>query len=133
MRPVLHPAALAASLAMAAPATAQVSRHQLTCDLGGQTAQMFVEIQVTTRAGIVQNYRGAITGVFDLGDVVVYSSGVVRTPTDEWVFTGENAYAEFYRATGGSFLAEFQVRPPYLVIVIDPFGSRQSVLCQEVR
>ncbi len=114
--------------AILAPAAAQTQAVQYQCNLGGMPAMLTAQLEVIGNSGITYNSMGGISGVIGTGESTVYYQGELRSQTANYVFTGENQYADFTDMMSYErFRVQFLMQPNgSLVLVANPFGPQPA-------
>lgn len=107
-------------------APANRARFTFDCDLQGIVGQLTLDVEIVSNTGVTfgPGPNPDITGVIGTGDVTLFTSGELVSPTASYVFTGENQYADFTKTTGTieRFLVEWVERTDGLTMIINPFG-----------
>lgn len=120
----------------AAPALAQQNAVTLsyTCNLGGLPAQLTARVVAVGDAGIVSNGRD-ITGIIGTGDYNLQYQGQLVSATSRYVFSGENAFADFTELTTNErFHVQFIAQGDQLLLIANPEGPQPArYLCQATR
>ncbi|MEM7234419.1 MAG: hypothetical protein AAF517_19730 [Planctomycetota bacterium] len=102
------------------------ARFVYDCDLQGMNAELTLEIEAISQAGIVlgSGPRPQITGVIGTGTYIYYIAGEMVSPTTRYVFTGENDFAEFTNLTYPErFRVKFVPTQEGLTLIVNPFGQ----------
>ena len=106
--------------------------YNYTCNLGGVPARLTTKVEVIGSNGIVTNPQGWIKGVIGTGDYTIYYEGQLVSQTANYVFTGENQYADFTDLnTNERFRVQVTAQGNQLLLVANPFGPGPTqYLCQ---
>jgi hypothetical protein len=101
------------------------ARFTYQVDLQGEVATMVLEAEVVGVTGLTwgPGVTPDITGVISTGQYTVYTSGQLASSTANYIFTGENQFADFTEtSTFERFRVQWFQNPQGLMMVVNPFG-----------
>lgn len=101
------------------------ARFTYDCDLGGVTGILTVDVEAIQASGAVfgPGPNPELTAVIATGEVLYITSGMLVSPAAHYVFTGENAFADFTELnTGERFRVQWMLTAGGVIVVVNPFG-----------
>ena len=101
------------------------ARFTFDCDLNGANAVLTMDVEAVNTTGIVfgSGPNPDITGVIATGEVTYLTSGEMRSAVAQYIFTGENNFADFTDlGTFARFRVQWVGTDAGLTMVINPFG-----------
>ena len=111
------------------PASSNLARFTLDCDLNGLTGVLNMEVEAVGTSGVVWGPGPTpdISLVIATGNVIYYVSGSLVSPTASYTFIGENNYSDF---TDNNTLERFRVEWVQITnglrMIINPFGPQPT-------
>ena len=85
-----------------------------------------MDVEVIGSSGIVwgPGNRPDIRGVIGTGDYTIYTAGTLTSPTANYSFRGENAFADFTEASSFErFRVKWELTQTGLRMIVNPFGQ----------
>ncbi|MCA8949410.1 MAG: hypothetical protein KDE27_07895 [Planctomycetes bacterium] len=109
------------------PAQTGTNRARFTfdVDLQGVPAELVMEVEVVGNSGVTWSAGSnpEITGVIGTGSYTIYTAGELTSPIAYYVFTGENAFADFTEpATSQRFRVQWIETQQGMTMIVNPFG-----------
>jgi hypothetical protein len=132
-RTVALAAALFSALSLSGPASAQRGTvFNWTCNLDGAPGQLTAQVEAVSSAGVFVDAGGLFAGAIPTNEVNYYYQGTLVSATASYVFSGENAFADFTDlSTSARFRVKFVAEGPKLVLIANPEGPQPAqYICQ---
>lgn len=101
------------------------ARFTFDVDLQGVNGVLVMEVELVNQAGIVwgPGVTPDITAVITTGTFTLNTAGTLNSPTANYIFTGQNDFADFTDlGTAQRFLVQWIETPTGMTMVANPFG-----------
>ena len=132
-RTIALAAALLSTLSMSGPALAQrAAVFNWVCNLDGAPGQLTAQVEAISSAGVFVDPNGLFAGTIQTNEVNYHYQGTLVSASASYVFTGENAFADFTDlSTSARFRVKFVAQGPKLLLIANPEGPQPAqYLCQ---
>lgn len=103
------------------------ARFVFDLSLQGAPATLTMDVEIVGNSGVTwgPGVNPDITGVIGTGSYTVFTAGNLVSAFASYGFTGENAFADFFRTSGGSerFRVQWVETSQGLIMIVNPFGQ----------
>lgn len=98
-----------------------------TCNIEGAPAQLTAQVEAINSAGVFVDSSGMFAGAIGTGEVNYYYQGRLVSATAQYVFTGQNQFADFTDlGTQARFRVQFIAQGPMLLLIANPEGPQPA-------